>query len=78
MLRLPKIDPTDPAAVSRWLETITATVNDLRDTAADATAPRGHRRHSRTYLRDRLRRGFKELTAQLNAIDPAGPAERAP
>ena len=73
MRKPPKIDHTDPVALSGWLTEVRAVAVDLHALSVDATAPKGHRRHSRAHLRAQTCRRFQLLTALLAAIDPALP-----
>jgi hypothetical protein len=68
------VDHRDPAAVSSWLASVQTIVEELQVVAADAAAPKAHRKHSRTHLRGVLRRSFQRLRITLGAIDPSRPA----
>ncbi len=65
MRKPPKIDPTDPVALSTWLTEVRAVTTDLHALSVDATAPKGHRRHSRAHLRAQTCRRFQLLNALL-------------
>ncbi len=69
-----KVDPTDPAQLAAWLTETRALADHLHALTLDATAPKAHRRHSRTHLRAHTRRDFQTLGALLSALDPAEPA----
>jgi hypothetical protein len=71
MRRPPKVDPTDPAALSAWLAETRALTADLHALAVDATARKGQRSHAKSYLRELARRRFRSLEAQLTALAPA-------
>ncbi len=73
MRKPPKIDHTDAVALSTWLLEMRAVAADLHALSVDATAPKGHRRHSRAHLRAQACRRFQLLNALLAAIDPAVP-----
>jgi hypothetical protein len=73
MRKPPKVDPTDPAALSAWLEETRALTADLHNLTLDATARKGQRYHAKSYLRELTRRRFRLLEAQLSALAPAAP-----
>ncbi len=70
----PEVDLTDPAQLAAWLAETRALANHLHALTLDATAPKAHGRHARTYLRAHTRRDFQTLGALLSALDPAEPA----
>jgi hypothetical protein len=67
------LDLTDRAALEAWLAETSALVSSLAADSADATMKKPHRRHARSFLRARLRKGFHRLALQLGALDPRPP-----
>ena len=43
-----KVDPTDPAALEAWISDVGKLGAELLELAVDATAPKDHRKGSRT------------------------------
>ncbi len=60
--------PARPLDAQAWAAETRALVNVLRDLAFDGVAPRGQRRHSRTYLRRMLRNRLHTLDARIDLI----------
>ena len=50
-----KVDPTDPVALTAWLAETRALTADLHTLTLDATARKGQRYHSKSYLREQER-----------------------
>ena len=63
-----KVSPPDPAAREAWISDVGKLGAELLELAVDATAPKAHRKGSRTYLRRQLTRGCRSLTLHLAAL----------
>jgi hypothetical protein len=73
----PLLDLSDPLAYTRWTGRAREIIEDLRNLALDAAAPRGKRRLSRHHLRGALCVRFRALDALVKAIDVAHAAPPA-
>lgn len=59
---------SSPADVAAWARAARGLARDIRELAEDATAPRGERRQSRTFLRKMICRRLRDLDAKIDAL----------
>jgi hypothetical protein len=68
-----RVDLTDPDQRYHFHAEAVLLLEEIRDLAFDATAKKPQRKHSKAYLRGRLRKRFHKLVLHLGAIDPPAP-----